>query len=73
MGSLALLIAPTVVFLVFVVPYMSANVSPVFWVVRCGSIPPGFGGMQWGAYAQSSMHTPTHCVAFTRAVEAVNW
>jgi hypothetical protein len=35
MGSLALLIAPTVVFLVFVVPYMASNVSPVFWVVRC--------------------------------------
>lgn len=34
MGSLALLIAPTVVFLVFVVPYMSQNISPVFWVVR---------------------------------------
>jgi hypothetical protein len=34
MGSLALLIAPTVIFLVFVVPYMSNNVSPVFWIVR---------------------------------------
>lgn len=38
MGSLALLIAPTVVFLVFVVPYMASNVSPVFWVVRCDCV-----------------------------------
>jgi hypothetical protein len=34
MGSLLLLIAPTVVFLVFVAPYMSQKVTPAIMVVR---------------------------------------
>lgn len=34
MGTLALLIAPTVVFLVFVAPYMSARVTPAILVIR---------------------------------------
>ncbi|WIA15175.1 hypothetical protein OEZ85_001859 [Tetradesmus obliquus] len=35
MGSLLLLIAPTVVFLVFVAPYMSRKVTPAIMVVSC--------------------------------------
>lgn len=35
LGSLALLIAPTVVFLVWVAPYMAQHVTPAILVIRC--------------------------------------
>lgn len=62
MGSLALLIAPTVVFLVFVVPYMSRNLSPVFWIVRCGCCKISTTQQQSGI-SNSNSKRNVHCAA----------